>query len=171
MSTNYPASLDTDASLFELSNNAKTYLNGDLSSSGGNNGQSSSIDVVDGSSFPITAAYVLVGQELIYYTTRTANKLSGITRAYGGTTAALHRSGSLVKMVVMAEHHNNLKDAIVALETKLGAAGAENYAKRFKQATDPSLVSANNVLDGDLWINTGDGQAYMMVGGTWKTLA
>ena len=60
----YPTSLDTDNTLYELTNNAKTYLNGALDTSGGNNGQSATIDVVTGSVFPTTAGFFLIGTEL-----------------------------------------------------------------------------------------------------------
>lgn len=167
----YPTSLDTDNTLYELTNNAKTYLNGALDTSGGNNGQSATIDVVTGSVFPTTAGFFLIGTELFSYSSRTGNKLIGIVRAYGGTTAVAHPSGAIVRMVVMAEFHNILVDAIIQLETKLGAAGSENYCKRFSQAADPAMTSSNNVLDGDVWNDTGAGQVFIRKNGAWATIA
>ena len=87
---NFPSSLDDSNSLYVLANNALTYLEGSLDSSGGNNGQSASIDVEDGSVFPATAGFFLVGTEIIKYTSRVSNKLIGITRGYGGSTARSH---------------------------------------------------------------------------------
>lgn len=168
---NYPASLDTNNTLYLLVNQAKTYLSGNLGNTGGNNNQASSIDVEDGSELPSTGGFILVGQELIQYTTRSSNKLTGITRAYGGTTAVPHRSGSIVKMPVMAEFHNANKDAIIAIETKIGIAGAETFPKSWSQATDPSLDSANGVKNTDIWDNTGNGQVYIRSGGIWKAFA
>ena len=167
----YPTSLDTDDTLYALTNNAKTYLNGAMASSQGNNGQAASIDVVDGSAFPTTAGFVLIGTELLSFTSRVSNKLIGITRAYGGTTAAAHANGSMVRLPVMAEHHNILADAIIAIETAIGVSGGIIYAKRFEQAADPAETAANNVLNGDLWIDAPSGQIHIRKFGVWVTIA
>lgn len=162
MSTNYPTSLDSESTLYTVNNQAKTYLNGGLSTSGGNNGQSSSIDLVDGSVFPLTGNFLLIGRELIKYTTRVSNKLTGVTRGYSGTTPATHRSGSEVRMVVMAEYHNNLKDAVIAIETKIGTTGSEEYP-RFSSGTTPPA----SPKIGDIWNDTVNDQFKIFDGSTW----
>lgn len=165
---NFPTSLDDNNSLYLIVNQAQTYLDGHLDSTGGNNGQSNSIDVEDGSDFPATGGFFLIGSELIKYTTRATNKLTGITRGYSDTTAAVHRDGALIKSVVMADYHNALKDAIIAIETALGAA-LSNIPKRWRQATDPVLTETTKA--GDIWIDTssGDDVVKMRVGASTGT--
>ena len=128
---NYPGSLDDDASLISAANNVQTTLDGALADdTQGNNAQATDIDITDASNFPI-AGYITVGSEIIHYTGKTTNKLNGITRAADNSTRAAHADDVPVLLYVIAKHHNQLKDAIVAVETELGTdpAGTESTVK------------------------------------------
>lgn len=49
-------------------------------------------------------------REIIYYTGKTANSVTGVTRAAGGSSASSHASGATVRMQVVAEHFEALQD-------------------------------------------------------------
>jgi hypothetical protein len=61
-------------------------------------GTSAEIELKDSSSFPTTDGSVLIGTEIIAYSSNntTTNKLVGITRAQNGTTATAHSSNKKV---------------------------------------------------------------------------
>jgi hypothetical protein len=164
--SNFPTTLDDNNSLFLLANQVKSYLDGTMDTTGGNNSQASAIDLVDGTDFPSTGGYIMIGSELLSYTTKSTNKLTGVTRAYGGTTGAIHRDGSLVKMVVMAEYHNALKDAIIAIETALGTTTTRNWVKRFTDATEPTT----GMLAGDIWTPSTEAAQYVYSGSKWNVI-
>jgi len=65
-------------------------LNGTISAT------ATSLTVTSGTSFP-AAGIILIDSEQIYYTTKSTNVLSGLTRGYNGTTAAIHNSGANVR--------------------------------------------------------------------------
>ena len=113
MPTNYPTSLDNDSSLLQAADLAISTLTTPMAIG------ATTISLADASPFPATGGIVKIDNELIKYTGKTGNDLTGATRGYSGTTAAAHPSGSEVRLVVSKDYHNNLKDAIVALETQL----------------------------------------------------
>ena len=63
---------------------------------------STSIVLTDGSSFSASNGTVSIDAELIFYTTRTTNTLSGLTRGYNGSRAAAHTSGATVTQITSA---------------------------------------------------------------------
>ncbi|HEY0003745.1 MAG TPA: hypothetical protein VGB17_02955 [Pyrinomonadaceae bacterium] len=71
------------------------------------------------SSFPSTGSLV-IDTETIYYTSKTANTFTGLTRGADGTIAASHSASVLVKSPILAVHHRTHSNAIIALETKVG---------------------------------------------------
>jgi hypothetical protein len=63
--------------------------------SAGNNGSSTQIRLTDGSAFP-TSGTIAVGNELITYSGRSTNELTGIARATNGTDTAIHADEAVV---------------------------------------------------------------------------
>jgi len=81
-----------DFSQTTTTDSLKTAISSSLS------GTSAEINLKDSSNFPTTDGSVLIGTEIIAYTTNntTLNKLIGITRAQNGTTATSHSSNKKV---------------------------------------------------------------------------
>tara|TARA_R100000322_G_scaffold160111_1_gene121373 strand:- start:533 stop:2692 length:2160 start_codon:yes stop_codon:yes gene_type:complete len=72
-------------------------LNGSLADDAqGNNGSATNITLADASSFPTTGE-ILVGGELITYTGKSSNDLTGITRGANGSTRSAHSNGAIVE--------------------------------------------------------------------------
>ena len=72
-------------------------LNGSLADDAqGNNGSATNITLTDASLFPTTGT-ILVGGELITYTGKSSNDLTGITRGASGSTRSAHSNGSIVE--------------------------------------------------------------------------
>lgn len=66
--------------------------------------------------------YLLIGSELVYATAKGSGNFTSCDRGAGGTSAATHTNGNTVYVVYAANLFNQLKRAIVAIETELGAA-------------------------------------------------
>lgn len=123
LTINYPTSLDTVVSLGELNNRAATTLSasivtGDLS-----------LPLTDSTGFPATGVVTLVDSltaptkiEDIIYTANAANTLTVPAGGRGafGTTAQNWSGTVYVRMRYLAEHHEALRDGLLAMETKLG---------------------------------------------------
>lgn len=124
LTINYPASLDTVVSLGEVANRAATTLSasivtGDLS-----------LPLTDSTGFPATGVVTLVDSltaptkiEDIIYTANAANALTVPAGGRGafGTTAQNWSGTVYVRQRYLAEHHEALRDAIIQLETIVGA--------------------------------------------------
>jgi hypothetical protein len=115
--TNYPTTLDGDAELLTAHNNIGTTLNGLLSSG------SSTITVYSTAGFP-TSDVIIIEGEMITYTGKTGTTFTGCTRGQflseGGLAASAHADLSKVELLMTARHHNVLKEAIKALQAKVG---------------------------------------------------
>jgi hypothetical protein len=110
----FPTALDTTGSLFNTKDNAISTLSSSITNS------SSSITVADGSKFPASSFSITIDSEVIYATTRSGNSITGLTRGAGGTTAASHTSGAIVRSPPLAAHHNILAAQLVATQAKIG---------------------------------------------------
>lgn len=108
----FPGALDTSVSLLEVKDRATTTLNGAITSG------ATSITVVSTSLFPATGI-LTIDDERLYYTAKTSTTFT-VVRGQFGSTAASHSSGATVRMNVVARHHEALRDALIAVETKLG---------------------------------------------------
>lgn len=119
----FPTALDGVVSLFEVSNRAYTTLSADI------NNSVLAIPLTDSTVFPATGVVTLTDSltaptkhEEIIYTANAANSLTvpaGGRGAFGST--AQNWSGTVyVRMRMIAEHHEVLRDAIIQLETKVG---------------------------------------------------
>lgn len=113
MATLYPGALDTDTSLYVAVNGVSTKLSGDLDP------VTTTVNVNATNGFPATGAITIKG-EAIAYAAKTSTSFTGCTRGYDSTAKANHYRNDLVEASPIADHHNVLKGAIQALESKLG---------------------------------------------------
>jgi hypothetical protein len=111
--SSFPTSLDTVANLFEVANNATSTLASGIASG------DTSLTLANASSFPSSGA-VSIDSEIIYYTGKSTNTLTGLTRGADGTSAAAHSASADVEMRYTAAHHAVLNAAIRALQAKVG---------------------------------------------------
>jgi hypothetical protein len=109
----FPTNLDSPDSLFRVKNNSHSNLSASIMTG------STTLTVADASSFPASGA-LSIDSEIIYYTTKTSNTFSGLTRGASSTTAAAHTVGVLVRSPIIAAYHETLVNALIAVETKLG---------------------------------------------------
>lgn len=123
LTLNYPASLDTVVSGGEVANRAFTTLSNTITDT------ALSIPLTDSTVFPATGVLTLTDSltaptktEDIIYTANSANTLTVPTGGRGafGSTAQNWSGTVYVRMRMMAEHHEFNRDAVIALETKLG---------------------------------------------------
>jgi hypothetical protein len=111
---NYPTRLDDTTSLFQYANNVSTSLANMVGAS------DTSLTLNDSSAFPPVGA-ITIDNEILYYTGKAAgNTLTGLLRGRDGTAAAQHALGATVGMEVIAAHLRVLRDALIAIENKLG---------------------------------------------------
>lgn len=112
-SSNFPTALDSVSNLFTAVNGISTVLNGAIDS------LVLTINVVDTTFFPSTG-YIIIDQEIISYTGKTGTSFTGCTRGADGSTAASHLTAAAAAAYAVADHHNILVSAIIAIETLLG---------------------------------------------------
>lgn len=110
----YPTSQDTAATLKNAVNNAQSTLNGAITNS------ATSIALNDASAFPSSGIVITIESEIIYCTGKSTNTLTGCTRGKEGTTAASHSNGRAVRAAITKGYHNDLRDAVIAVQGKLG---------------------------------------------------
>jgi hypothetical protein len=110
----FPTSIDTQSTLLELANNAASTL------SGGINNSDTTLTVANATAFASTGA-VTIDAEIILYTGKSGNQLTGLTRGAFGTSAASHSNGVAVRQNVLAQHFTARSAAIIAAQTKLGS--------------------------------------------------
>ena len=132
--TNYPGSLDTIVELVEAANNAASTLAATITSG------SSSLEVADSTDFS-TTGIVAIDNELISYTGKSGNTLTGLTRGLESTVAAGHSAGATVSQVITAASHNVQSAAIIALESKLGTGTDIAWSKMAPLTVNRLLVS------------------------------
>lgn len=135
MPSSYPTSLDTATTLSTAVNGLSTPLVGDHAAG------LTTITVTSSSGAP-TAGYVYVDTEVIRYTGTTPTTLTGCTRGADGTSAAFHANGATVKFGSIADHHNSLAAAAIALQTKVGL----NTNGATASTIDAGQLAANSTL-------------------------
>ncbi len=126
--TNFPASLDTDSTLLVQVNDCSSLLATTISNS------ATSLDVVSGTLFP-SAGVIRLEDEFLIYTGKSTNTLTGLTRGAFSSVAAAHTAGVSVKMTLMAAYHNAVKDAVVAVETKVGSGSSTPAVSKLLRGT------------------------------------
>ncbi len=96
-----------------------TTLDGALTTSNGTGGSGTSITLTDASGFPTAGSIVVDDKEIITYTGKSSNNLTGITRGTGGTTAVAHADDVAVKASVVG----TLNGALLADTNGTGGSG------------------------------------------------
>jgi hypothetical protein len=150
---NFPTSLDDSTSLFEAANRARSTLNGSITDS------ATSLVLTSAALFPSSGA-IVIDDEIIYYTGKSTNTLTGLIRGRDGSSAAAHSSTTPVKMWIVRAHHVALRDAIIAIQTNIRGTGtnendaawsntggsstgikfADSTSASFNSSANPSLV-------------------------------
>lgn len=108
----FPGSNPSDSTLWVAVNIVSDTLDGNINNSVG------TVNVLDASSFP-SSGYIVIDTEVIKYSGTTAASFTGCTRGADGTSAASHTTGVTVYHNWVADHHNVLKDEIIAIATNL----------------------------------------------------
>lgn len=170
----YPNQLDTTTSLFDLKNNASTAL------AIGVNNSATTITVTSTSGFPSTGSFTLNGAEIVYYTSKTSTTFTGCLRGQDGTSATSHIAGVTVRQNFIARHITALRDAIIAIQTKLrpdtdstltigGAVsiGVINFDLRVSSATNKPTLRYN--ASAAKWQFSNDGTTFSDLGGSGIT--
>ena len=112
MTTAFPGAVDTATNLYTAVNGISTTLNGAIDDT------VTTVTVIDTTSFP-SVGYFVVDTEIINYTGKTGTSFTGCTRGSDGSTAAAHASTSTAAAYMIADHHNVLMNAIIAIEQNI----------------------------------------------------
>jgi hypothetical protein len=139
----FPTSLDTISNLFEVANNAISTLATAITSG------DTSLTLANAANFPSSGA-ISIDSEILYYTGKSTNTLTGVSRGQDGTTAAAHNSGTAVEMRYTASHHAVLNAAIRALQAKLGIGGSTAAAGQFLRGSGAGSSTWAAIQAGDL---------------------
>lgn len=108
-----PVTADDSTTVPQATNQAVGITNGALSADNlGNSGATQNLVLYDATAFPLLGGWVTIGSEIISYTGRTSNTLTGITRGQQGTQIQAHGSRSVVAYNFTASHLNVLAQAI-----------------------------------------------------------
>ncbi len=169
---NYPNLIDNDDSLFVAVNNKRTTLTSAINSS------VLTIPVVTTSGFPNTGFITILSEpdditqaEAIRYEGLTLTTFSGTQRGAGSTPSLAHNSSDKVDLTVMAEHHNELKDAVIALENFVGISGSPEFVPKdeFGNVNISGTLSADNLtVTGTSIFDNVDIKGDLTVSGTAK---
>lgn len=117
--SNYPAALDTTVTLGgDAVNLASFTLDTSLDAS------TQTVSVTEDISGINVPCYLLCGTELIYATAKSSGNFTSCDRGAGGTSATTHSNGDAVYVVYAANQFNQLKRAIIAIQTALGITSA-----------------------------------------------
>jgi hypothetical protein len=111
-----------------ISNLATSTLSGN---SGSISSGASSFKVLSATGFPAGPARVIIGSEIIQYTTLSGVTFSGLTRGAEGTTAAQHYDNDVVAHVMTAGSH---------AQSILDTAGSGTYAQDAANASERTLA-------------------------------
>lgn len=157
--SNYPTSLDDNASLGGDQVDFKQLTLDTLLTD-----SATTVSVSDslvGISAPV---YLLINSELIYAPTISSGDFVSCVRGCSGTTAAQHASGETAYIVYAANLFNQLKRAVIAIETALGAALANvNTALN-------SFTSKSTPADADLMLLADSTSSFTNMKITWSEI-
>lgn len=125
-SSNFPDSFDTDTNLYLVHDALRVRLAADY-----NPGDTSIIVEGDTSVFPSTGLITLTEQQSepdkraisFFYNSKTDTTFNGLEILTGFEDVVKLKQITNVTQNVMAEHHNNLKDALIACEEFIGVQG------------------------------------------------
>jgi hypothetical protein len=161
---NYPTSLDTSVTLFEVANNSTTAISVELSAAG------TTATVTSTSTFPTTGAFS-VGSEIIYYTGKTATTFTGLVRARQGSAAAIHVVGTLVQGRYTAGHHEAIRSSVISLQTKLGIGSDTPASGEFLMGTGAGSSGWSNIITAPLNLADGSDTAALDLDGATLVLS
>jgi len=134
----YPTSLDTNTTLLTAVNNCSTALNGAVDNS------QTTFTVVSTTCFP-TAGVFVTETEIVIYTGKTATTFTGLTRGAFSSGAAAHNNGIAVRRSILAQDHNVLRDASIAIQTKLGTGSATAANNQVLRGTGPGTTDFGQI--------------------------
>ena len=101
----------------------------------------------------LSADYVIIGEEKILYSGKTAVSFTGCTRGYDGTTAVAHSVGAMVYTADASAVNNALGFNIAAVQDTMGWWGTVTIPFRFLFQTLPRIARVNmSFLSGSLAI-------------------
>jgi hypothetical protein len=121
--TRYPGAVDSDSSLFVVSDNVQTTLNAAMSTSDTAAVLASATGFVPNMIATICDTTTNTGKCTAWehmLVTAVAGNVLTVTRGFAGTSARTHSSGRLVSVLIDSAHQKVLKDSVVAIETALG---------------------------------------------------
>lgn len=127
MAAVFPGAVATNADLIVAGNNDSSTLAVNLTA------VDTTLVFVSSGIFQTSQA-VVIGSEIILLGTVAGAIATGCTRGYAGTTAATHSVGETAQDLIIASHHNNLKDEVIAVEAALGV-NLRNIAPTFRAAS------------------------------------
>lgn len=179
---NYPTTLDNQDSLFRTNDKAQSTLATAVNSS------ATAVTVANAVAFPISGA-LIIDNEIIFYTAKSGNNLTGLIRGASATAAAAHSVGAAVKGAIFSVHHNTQSQAIIRLQTKLGignftpsnnnflvGSGSGSSTWRTLLASDIPSLDAGKITSGTfgaslLGTGTANSSTYLRGDGVWATVA
>jgi len=109
-------------------------------------GDVSAVDVtltLDSTTDYLSEDYVIIGDEKIFYTGKTATDLTGCTRGYDGTEAAPHYDGDIAYTADASSINNALGFNIAAVQDSMGWWGTITIPFRFLFTTLPRIARMN----------------------------
>jgi hypothetical protein len=118
-SANFPTSLDSNVSLGGDQVNLTQ-----LTLDAGIDASTTTVSVAEDISAIAIPCYILIDSELIYATAQGSGNFTSCDRGAGGTSAASHSNSTVAYVVYAANLFNQLKRAIIAIETALGISSA-----------------------------------------------
>jgi len=132
--TNFPTSLDTAVELIEVANGGSSTIG-----TGGVTAIATTVPITSTTGAPATGV-AYVGTEAISYTGLTGTSFTGCVRGFDGTTAAAYAAGVTINFSpIMSAHHEVLRSAIIALETKAGAGTGGTAMSKRRVLTDADV--------------------------------
>jgi hypothetical protein len=143
----YPSGVDTDDNLLNLKDRSTTFLSSDISDS------DTSITVVSAVNFPSGVQIITIGEERILCSSRSGNTFTVDTRGFSDSTSAPHLANAKVSGNWTAHHHNNIKNALIATQTKLNSVESNSALKsRLINTTSPLQGGGDLTTDRTLTI-------------------
>jgi len=106
----YPDNTPTDADLYHAVDNFLTTLNGAIDD------VQTTITLSTTVGLP-TVGILTIGTEKVKYTGVSGSDVTGVIRGFSSTTADSHPNNASVRFNVVEEHHNSLKDEVIAIAT------------------------------------------------------
>jgi hypothetical protein len=92
----------------------------------------------------------MIDTEIFLYTSKDSTHFLGVTRGADGTTAATHTSGASVRGVIAAIHTTAVKNATIAVETKLGSGSSLPTSGTFLKGTGAGTSGWSALASGDV---------------------